>query len=1333
VVLRNAAGASAIASGTDGSPVPPSIEYLWLLHRLQAGSPASNLAGAFRLVGSLDEVALRRAVTDVVARHDSLHMRLPEDDGRPRVTLVEPAVPWERVEMGAGTVGAGELRQALTRAARMTFDLAKDPLVRAHLFVLAPQEHVLLLNLHHVVADAPSLDRVWREVSLLYEANRRGDPGPALPSPGRLDAYSEWARARLESPRAQRSRKYWQRRLAELPALELPVDRPWPASESLEGARVRFRLEGALMARLRQLAAECATSLFTILLTAYAATLHRWSLQEDFGIVVSVPDRGRAAFPELVGFLLNQVVLRVGFRDEPTFARLADRVRTDLLAALHAGDLPFGQVLEAVRPRRVRGRSLLAQVSFAVRPLRAVPGLEPVEVELGVAPYELCLNFAEGPDDFFGTLDYRTSLFDAETAARFVGHYERLLKAAVDEPGRAVWELPILGDAERRVLLGTGSDGLGAVAGTEAHGLAHSQPGPPDEGLRLEQLFARQAARSPDAVAIVDDLRHWSYRAIEAAARDLADRLRARGVRPGDMVGLGLPRSADAVVAMLAVLEAGAAWVPLPQSPRDRRLRIAGEAGCRAIVSPPEAGTADGFSLDVLEPDERETAETLTMLPPPGQDTSPAYVLYTSGSTGIAKGVVGPHRAIVRRLRWMWDAYPFEESDVCSLRTPLSFVDSISETFGPLLRGVPSVVVDEQTVRDPRRLLALLRGHAITHLYVVPSLLRVLLTALDESVDGPLVSLKLVLSSGEPLTSELVAAARRLLPRSRLLNLYGATEVLDATCHDTGSRSGVTPRIPAGRALPGNQVYVLGPRREVLPVGATGEIYVAGDSLACGYHRRPDLTAAAFPTFSLEGQPPRRMYRTGDRGRVLADGSLDVIGRADSLLKVRGFRIDPVEIERALSALPGVENAAVVAWTGVEAETSLRAFVTPGGLDVGRLRRHLADSLSPHLVPDSIVALPSLPSTVSGKVDRKRLATWDAATVPPPQLAREVPQATERVLLGIWDELFGRPVGLDDDFFDLGGHSLLAFRMVSRVGAVLGKPIAPATVLAAPTVRRLARAIDEWTPVASILPFRRDGSLPPFFCVHALDGSAVYFRELAERLGPDQPFYGLQTATGEIARPLETVEGIASAHVASMLEVDPRGPHFIGGLSFGGLVAWEMARQLARRGRAPSLLVLFDTWGPGHPHYAPAWERAWAHVRNFAILKGGPARWRYLRTRLHALERVGRRRSGLLRARLFGGRLQGDRVVDPETAHMLAISRYEIPEYEGRVVLFRARDQPVGSRHAPDLGWGSRCRGLFEVVDVEGGHGALVLEPHVAAVADGLRRALAAARAARGN
>ncbi len=1054
-------------------------ERLWLLDALGAAA-AYNLPWALRLTGDLDVAALGAALTQVVHRHAVLRTTLTECDGRPSAAWRDAAV-LDLPVTDLRRLPADAREEALERLVRAEsarpFDLAHDLLLRVRLVYLTaaggpaqPAEQVLLVVLHHIAADGWSLAVLMRELAVLYSAGVRGAPAPLPPLPIQYSDFAAWQREHLAGAAAAARLARWQTRLAGAPALiELPTDRPRGAARSFHGATLHLRLDGALVGRLAALGAAAGATPFMTLLAAFAVLLARHSGQYDLVVAAPSAGRPRRALEPLIGYFTNTLPLRIDLAGHPTFLELLQRVRDTTQAALTDQDLPFGRLVETLAPPRVGSHDPLVQIAFALQniPFAAADfegiAARPLDLDLPGVRAELELHlwerpWLEPPGTLFGEICYSTALFDAATVARLLERFQVLLAAIAADPGVRIGALPLLGAHERRQLLETWNDTATAFAPVPC----------------VQALFEDWADRTPTAPAVLyeDDAggeHTLDYGTLNACANRLARQLIAFGIGPEQTVGLCLEPSLERLVGLLGVLKAGAAYVPLDPAYPAARLGFLLE-DCRPALVLIQASTRDlvaGHGVPVLCLDLNPDLDA--DLDGPRRATAPAdnpprrvgpdglaYIVYTSGSTGMPKGVQVEHRGLCNVAQVAVQMFGLRPADRLLQFAAFGFDVASYEIWSAFAAGATLYLASRERMAPGEPLLALLARRRISCLALTPSALRALPVA-------ALPALRVLLLGGEPSPPDLVAAWRH---GRQVVNVYGPTE---ATIWATASPC-ADPHEPAviGWPIANTSAYVLDDLGEPAPIGVAGELYLGGVGVARGYHGRPALTRERFVPNPFG---PGRLYRTGDRARRRADGQLEFLGRVDRQIKIRGVRVEPGEVEAALCADPRVTAAAVVVREDRPGDRRLVAYVVPAGSeDAGpalraqlliRLRTRLPD----YLVPAAIIALAALPLTANGKLD--------TAALPAPTLARggggggggaggqNPPRdATEAAVARVWQEVLGvSAVGRDDDFFDLGGHSLLATAIISRLRAELGVGLPLRALFQSRTVARLATLI----------------------------------------------------------------------------------------------------------------------------------------------------------------------------------------------------------------------------------------------------------------------------------
>ncbi|WP_203868765.1 non-ribosomal peptide synthetase [Plantactinospora endophytica] len=1146
-----------ITAGDRPERVPLSFaqQRLWFLNRFEGPSATYNMPLSLRLTGPLDVAAMRAALADVVARHESLRTLFTEHDDGPYQQILDADTARPELELVHST--AGTVDDDLARAARHTFDLAAELPVRAWLFRVTEQSHALLVLVHHIAGDGWSIPVLARDFATAYRARVAGTAPdwPALPV--QYADYTVWQQRLFgteDDPGSLIGRQldYWAERLRGLPTeIELPTDRPRPAVASERGDRAEFALPAELHERLSAYCRDRGATPFMVLQAAWAAVFSRLGAGTDVAIGTPVAGRVDRDLEQLIGFFVNTLVLRTDLSGNPSFDTLVERVRETALGAYAHQDVPFERLVERLNPERSSARHPLCQVVLVVNsadPERAVaslPGLavSPNRVDTGTARFDLRISLDEhrtsdgGPAGLRGVIAFRTDLYDHATVAAMADRFVRLLDAALAVPARPVRELPLLGDAERNLVL---RDWQGEI-----------RPAP--EVFFLD-LFADRVRAVPDAPAVQHGADVLSYAELDARSARLARTLRAYGVGPEALVAVVLPRSVDAVVALLAVLRAGGAYVPVdPTQPRDRLAFMVADAAPTAVLTSADcAELLPELTVPVIEVGSTESPLDGPEQDGPEQDGSarpvrlhpdnPAYVIYTSGSTGRPKGVTITHRTLGGYVARSARVYGPAAAQVAWLHTPISFDMTVTSLYTALACGGRVVLGELNELAEsgaPRPAL----------LKVTPSHLELLdgLPA-EASPSGMLVL------GGELLTGAALGRWRDRNPGATVFAAYGQTETT-VNCAELRLPPGApTPAgaVPAGRPFENTRVYVLDAALRPVPPGVTGELYVAGAGMARGYWNRFGLTAERFVAdpFAADGS---RMYRSGDLGRWTADGELQIAGRTDDQVKVRGFRIELGEIENVVAAHPAVARCAVVVREDQPGDRRLVGYVVPAGT-VGEpdLRDHAARALPDYMVPAAFVLLDELPLTVNGKLDRRALPAPDYGAAAG---GREPRTPREEILCGLFAEVLGVDrVGIDGDFFALGGHSLLATRLASRIRNTFDVEMSVRQVFETPTVATLGAALDgAGRPVQGVQPVRpRPARVPLSYAqrrlwfMYRLEGpSSTYNITMAMQLTGRLDVSALRAALADVVTRHESLRTVYAE--------DEAGPHQV-------VVAAEVAR-----------------------------------------------------------------------------------------------------------------------------------------------------------------------------
>ncbi|RCH64527.1 amino acid adenylation domain-containing protein [Streptomyces sp. SDr-06] len=1169
-------------------------QRLWVLSQMQGASEAYHMPMAVELRGALDRPALGRALDALAARHEVLRTRLVSVAGVPfqRVGPADAGFPLTITDL-TGTPDAWQQLAVLQREeAAAPFDLERGPLTRGRLVMLEAERHVLLLTLHHIIADGWSMSVLNRELGALYAAFTAGAENPLSALPVQYADYAAWQRQWLSEDAAESQRAHWRKALTEAPALlELPTDRPRPAEQDYRGAQVPVTLDEELTAALRALGKQNGSTLFKTVLTGWALTLSRLAGTEDVVIGAPAANRTRPELEGLIGFFVNTVALRVDLSGEPTVAELVRRADAAVLSALQHQDLPFEQVVEAVNPPRNLGHTPLFQAMLAwqtaTEEMLELPGFQSVPLEFPrfTAAFDLTLCLTARDGRVTGELDYATALFDAATAERHVRQLLHVLRQMAEDPERPVAALTLLDERELHQVL------------VEFNG---TERAPTPTGL-VERFEARVRER-PDQVAVVHEGERLDYATLDRRANRVAQALIARGVCTDRVVGLHMGLSVDLVVGILGVLKASGAYLPLdPALPHARLADMVADSGAVLVLSDTDgAPTLSATSQDDAAPGSDDDAPSAPWLrlasveadaPRDGAPATPyrrddlAYVIYTSGSTGRPKGVAATHRGILNLLDYWSDEFGATPGLPSAMWPSFAFDASVQEFLLPLTTGGVLQLVPRDVRDDPETLTAWMREHRIVDILLPPSFVRWICEAPEERLAG--LALRCVRTGLEPLAEDALHRMEQALPGLRVLNGYGPTETA-LYCTAQLDPQPLARQAPIGRPVANTRVYVLDERLRPVPIGVAGELYIAGSGLARGYLNRPDLTAERFVPDPFV--PGARMYRSGDIARWLPDGQLLYVGRRDHQVKLHGFRIELGEIEATLLEQRGVSEAAVLADRDAAGEPRLVAAVGVGGAaprPVAEWRAALALRLPSHMIPAVFVELPRLPVTDNGKLDRAALLALAHTSLP-----AQVNQATPRdhielKLYQIWQGLLLRPeIGIRDDFFDLGGTSISAIKLAHAVREAFGEALPVRDVLLHPTIEALSGRLRRGAsgpPPDNLLDFRAGDGGARVVCVHPAGGTAFCYLSLAKVLPYSVGVHGIQSPgvnPGESFLP--TVEAMAASYlelITPLLDA----PLVLTGLSYGGLVAHEMGRRLAAAGHERVSVVLLDTQGTDDP------------------------------------------------------------------------------------------------------------------------------------------------------
>ncbi|NUR61139.1 MAG: amino acid adenylation domain-containing protein [Catenulispora sp.] len=1224
-----AAPARTVPPRPPGTPVPLSAaqERLWFMEQFAPDTAAYTVPIVVRLRGALPVAELRAALNTVVSRHESLRMRFAATaDGRPEVAIDDPAddtVALDVQEVVGADPAAREqwVREDVRTRLAEPFDLTRAPLLRAAVYALAPDDHVLALTLHHIVCDGWSAEILLGELLTLMSA------GSLPPLAAQYGDYALWQRERRGERLADGTHEadlaFWRERLAGVPPLDLPTDRPRPPRPSFRGAPVGVRLAAETAEGLRRLALDNGATLYMAVLAAYAAVLARYAGQDDFAVGSPQAGRTHAELEPMIGMFVDMLVTRIDAAGDPTFTELLTRIRDTVLDGYAHTEVAFEDLVAELDVVRDTGRAALFQAVLSMRtpgaatvsaaPAAPASGLTvtPFVVDVVATRFDLELDLVTS-DGLSGAFIYNLDLFTGEEIARIADTFVAFVDAAVQSPDQPLGCLFAVASRASQPALAAWND---TAADFPADRTLHGQ-------------IQEQVTATPNAPAVTFEGNTLTYAELATRAYQVAHRLREHGAGPGRLVAVCAQRSPELVVGLLGVLFSGAAYVPLdPDHPADRLAFMLSDAEPVAVLTTGTARSAvPPTGLPVFELDDATawSDAPATAPEPSAGPEDPAYAIYTSGSTGQPKGVLNGHRGVVNRLHWMQRRYGLTAADTVLQKTPAGFDVSVWEFFWPLLTGARLVLARPDGHKDAAYLRELISAEGVTTAHFVPSMLAVFLAQEEIAEDSgeavqEISCLKRIVCSGEELPVDLALRALAAMPHAELHNLYGPTEAaIDVTAyHCTTEALTGRARVPIGAPIDNMRIYVLDEHGEPLPVGVPGELNLAGVGLAHGYLRRAELTAEKFVT-GLDGQ---RLYRTGDLGRWRPDGTVEFLGRIDSQVKVRGLRIELGEIEAALREQPGVRDAAVAVREDVPGDKRLAAYLVfdtapdaasdtasdpdsetqpDAAPDAAALRSALRRRLPEHMVPATFDAIAELPLSPNGKLDRRRL--------PAPRRVRDVgaaytepTTATEILIAQLWTELLDVPrVGIDDDFFDLGGHSLLAVRVVAGLRRAIGGGVSVMDVFQNRTVRELARFVDapaDPNRPRAVLheltrPIPAAQRVRSLVCVPYGGGSAVVYQALADALPAGHRLFsvavpGHDIGVDEEALPLAE---LAERCVAEIIEKVDGPIALYGHCGVGSALIVDIARRLEQQGRELDVVYIGAIFPFARPRN-PLWTR----------------------------------------------------------------------------------------------------------------------------------------------
>ncbi|MUL37905.1 non-ribosomal peptide synthetase [Gloeocapsopsis dulcis] len=1315
-------------------PLSFSQQRLWFIDQLYHGSSFYNIPIAFHIQGNLNITALEQSLNEILKRHEVWRTNFTLVNGEPiqkispQLTCDSPIVNFEHL---SGKNWESEVKAFAAESAKKPFNLAKGLLVRTTLLRLSPEEHVLLVIMHHIITDGWSCGVFLRELSTLYAAFSQSQPSPLPELPIQYADFTIWQRDRIQGEFLKNQLNYWKKQLnGELPVLQLPTDRPRPAVTSYTGAKQYFQVAKALTEAIKQLSQQADATLFMSLLAAFNILLYRYTGRDDILIGSPIANRNRAELERMLGLFVNTLVLRNHLSGNPSFRELLHRVREVTLDAYAHQDLPFEMLVEELQPERDLSRNPLYEVMFVLQntpnSVQEVSGLtlRTLEFDSGTAQLDIFLSMSESSEGLTGCLEYNTDIFDSTTITQFINNFQTLLENIVANPEQQLSEISLLTASEQEQLL------------FKFNQTRVDYP----QDVTLHQLFEQQVEFTPDSIALISESEEITYRQLNHRVNQLVHFLQKQGVTKETLVALCLERDLDMVVGILAILKAGDVYIPLdPSYPEERLNFIISDSQASLLISNQEIleklslSATKTVCLDSYKDEiARESSENPIKI---SSDNNLAYIIYTSGSTGIPKGVLGTHRGTVNGLHWLWKTYPFTQGEVCCQKTAISFIDSVWEIFAPLLRGIPTVIISNATVLDPQLFIKTLAHHKVTRIILVPSLLRLLLDSYSH-LTNKLSQLKLWITSGEALSVKLVQSFRELMPFAKLINLYGSSEVsANATYYDTSLLPNQTHTVPIGRPIDNTQTYVLNRDLQPTPVGVIGEIFVGGDGLAKGYLHRPELTQERFiDNPFIVGD---KLYKTGDLVRYLPDGNLEYWGRQDEQVKIRGVRVELGEIATVIAQHPDVQESVVIASDDPQDNQRLIAYIVTDKQDITtQLLSYLQQKLPKYMLPSAFIVLDALPLTPNGKADKRALPNCETIK---PNIHKSfvAPRNfTELSLVKLWENILNtNQIAVTDNFFDLGGHSFLAVRLMAQIQDRFGHHLPLSTLFENPTIEKLAQVVSQ--PVDKIsnshlVTIQSSGIKTPFFCIHGAGGGVRQYFNLSRRLGEDYPLYALHHTPDQEEIKIISVEETATRYLQEIRQVQPNGPYLLGGHCYGGILAFEMAQQLQKQGQTVALLVVIDAILPETVVQPREDDDAKFLLRMAESIKTNnnidfslPFEELKNLTLDKQFHLINQKANFIFSDQEIKDFLRYYKLFK---AHVQAMRDYVPQVYPHSITILRAKeeiihdfDNPEWSTDDPLLGWGKCSSQPIQVREISGDHFSMLVEPHIQELAKQLR------------
>ncbi|MBA3920449.1 MAG: amino acid adenylation domain-containing protein, partial [Nostocaceae cyanobacterium] len=1315
-------------------PLSSAQQRLWFLEQLEPNSANYHICKVVRLTGSLNVAVLQQSLDAIVACHEVLRTSFILENGSPiQIINATQAVELTLVDLPDCPERETQIQQHLQQESQRPFNFSKDLMLRGCLLQIAPQEHILLLVMHHIASDGWSIGILWNQLKEFYTAFLNGEPIPLPTMPIQYADFAVWQRQWLSGQEFEKQLNYWKQQLADAnPVLELPTDYPRPLVQTYRNASKFLVLNQALTVALKALSRQEGVTLFMTLLAAFQILLYRYSGQEDIIVGSPIAGRNRTELKNLIGFFVNTLVLRANLSGSPSFREFLAQVSQVALGAYTHQDMPFQKLVENLKLERDLSRNPLFQVWFNMLNLEDIqlklPGLavESVFLPEAASKFDLSLYIQEQNQGIQLELDYNADLFTPERMQEMLNQFHYLLNQIVANPSSIITQLSLVTPDSASILPNP------------------QQPIPSQWVDAVHHNFSQQAQRLPQKVAVIDAKSTWTYDELEERTNLLANYLLAH-IQPQEVVAIYGHRSAELVWAILGVLKAGAAFVILdPAYPASRLIDYLQISQPRAFLQLTAVAVPDSISTaldnlfchcrlelpqDLMVAIRSLFANYANTNPKVAVADNLAYIAFTSGSTGKPKGIIGTHKPLSHFLQWHCQNFGLNESDRFSMLSGLSHDPLLRDIFTPLSLGATLCIPQQQDIEISGQLQKWMQQQQVSIAHLTPAMAQLLSTNTKIFIT----SLRYLFFGGEILTVKDVDTISNFAPHAKSVNFYGATETPQAMGYFTISNDDrilSKGTIPIGKGIADVQLLVLNPQKQLAGISELGEIYIRTPYLSQGYIGSDELTSERFLAnpFIKTADREDRLYKTGDLGRYLPNGDIEFLGRSDYQVKIRGFRVELGEIEALLSQHPSVKDNVAIAREDVPGNKCLVAYIVlkPELSSTGsELRQFLKKQLPNYMVPTNFVILEALPLTPNGKIDRNALPIPDYIRQEQKETFVAPQDELEIQLTKIWEKVLGvQPIGIKDNFFELGGHSLIAVLLFGEIEKIFGKTLHLATLFQAQTIEELAAVCqnEEWSaPWSSVVLVQPNGTKPPLFFIHPIGGNILEYSEIIHCLGQERPIYGIQAVGLDGKAPLNRVEDMAEYYIKEIRSILPNGPYFLAGYSFGGLVAYEIAQQLHIQGQKVGLLALLDRTAPN------------VEGTRSSLMK-------YLRVHLTNLWQLNNQDKlgyvkGLLQWYLNKSNYkdvliqnlpevaENSNIINVIEGNIQASNSYKAKAYPGILTLFRCSVQSVKWADYPDLGWGNSV-GELEIHAIPGDHNNILKKPHVQVLSEKLKSCL---------